>query len=135
MSDNVKKTYYALKHFKNLWIHTRPLCKSYDMKILTLVTESEANYVREVTDNSISSLDRFYYIGGMAGTIGSTTDWFWITSGNKISYPIPRGNGETSGFEERCLSIGAYWGDYKFNDGRCTTTESNFMCQKEIIKF
>ena len=77
------------------------------MDILSLDSEDEANFFLDRIKLHAGSTHANTHVGAMAYVVGSRTEWYWITSGNKINYPIKWGTGEPSGtnVQSVCLVV------------------------------
>lgn len=76
---------------KNSWGEARTICKSFNLELMTLETLNEANSFLTMADNHsyfkfISWV--FFIIDGTSLTPKSTTDWYWIQTRHKTSFPI-----------------------------------------------
>lgn len=70
----------------------------------------------------------FLHVGGMTVAGMSTDAWYWVTSGEKISYNIKWKPGEPNFLNmEYCLSIGN--SEYLYNDIDCYMNSKKFICQ------
>lgn len=51
------------------------------------------------------TLTEFIHVGGITLTPNSSTDWYWITTGEKIAYEMTWNCGELHSNAQFCLSI------------------------------
>lgn len=116
------------------WGNARSICKAYGMDIASLETYdefSEVKYALPDKRNSYSFTD-YIHIGGATSLAKTKSEWYWVTSGNKVSYTMPFSDGEpnNAGSIEYCLALGPP-SKYYFDDIYCYNYDANFICQKE----
>jgi len=127
------KTYWVPRHFKTHWMHARSICKAYGFDILTLDTLDEMNTVSSLCEQNRDMFGAYTHIGGMASVGKSNTDWYWVTTNQKVSYNMPWHNGQPDhyGNNEWCLTL-AKDSRFKFNDINCFGSwEEKFICQSQ----
>lgn len=136
------KSYYIPRHVKALWSHTRSICTSHGMDAVSLETKAEEQNFLVMCYNNAALFDQWTHIGGISLVAKSTTSWFWVNSGNRISYPMAWmpdqpdfGHGNPLVIEY-CLSIGKMAGNvFGFNDINCFGyNEFKFICQRSTRK-
>lgn len=105
------------------------------MEIASFETSNEMDRVSEMCVSHKDKLTQYVHVGGMAIYEGSTSDWYWVNSGQIISYISSRWHpGEPNGqnyrqYAQFCLSLGQQ--NYRFVDIDCHTHyDSKFICQK-----
>ena len=106
------------------------------MDILGLETEDEANLFHESMALKVDLLDVSVQVGGITANGGNVTDWFWVSSGTKISYPLKWNEGEPNNYEndEYCLSLAKDCeNNFRYNDIDCWASPMQFVCQRESI--
>lgn len=97
--DN-RKDFYAARHFRGTWQDGREICHNYGLEFVSLDTESEYyNFERLVTNYPVNT---YIYIGAMT-TSPRNNIWFWMNSGNQMTYPIKWWPGEPTNTGEFCL--------------------------------
>lgn len=133
------KTYYLANSifFKTDWVGAYNFCKDNGMELVALSTENEANNLLSLCSANAANFQGLSpFIGAITPTAGSTTDWFWYESGEKINYALiwqSRQPDNALGVEN-CLQIGiSSSGKWGFGDSNCYQTTSTFMCQDVII--
>lgn len=70
------------------------------------------------------------HVGGMASVRKSTTDWYWVTNGQKIAYTMPWQNGQPENYLDRgwCLNLMTE-GGFRYNDIDCDGVRgATFIC-------
>lgn len=74
-----------------------------------------------------------FFMDGISSTLKSKTEWYWASSGNKISYSIPwlSGQPDNGGGDERCLEFRreSPTQNYAFSDRSCGMSRY-FTCQR-----
>lgn len=130
--ENNEKTYFIPRYFTASWIHSRSICKAYEMDFVSLDTLAEAQNFLKICRENAGYFGRWTHIGGITLEGASTESWYWVDSGNHINYTLNFGSGQPDNYggNELCLSIGKYAGNqFYFNDIRCEVT-AVFVCQK-----
>ncbi|CAO1396958.1 unnamed protein product [Diamesa serratosioi] len=113
------KTYYVTRNVKLSWVNAFSFCKANDMNLVELQTEYEANnFLKMCADQK---LEYWYHIGGSAEGSSDRLDYYWMTTGEKVSYNLKYHPGEpnNAGGKERCLSVAKQPNKYEFNDTDC----------------
>ena len=107
------------------------------MDVLSLDSESEANYFLNLLNKKASWFDQYTHVGGMTLKGGSRSEWYWVNSGARINYPIKWGKGEPDNDSgEYCLSIVKSGNNFYFNDIMCEKGSNlKFICQREVLSF
>lgn len=127
------KTYYVSQVFKTFWIHTRAICQSYGMEIVSLETLNEANSFFTLCDKNIGLFEEFTHVGGFTSVGKSLDKWYWVNSGRRIDFPLKFAPNQPdfAGNAEFCMSVVKRPGGFVFSDVYCTTYyENKFICQK-----
>ncbi|CAO1417933.1 unnamed protein product [Diamesa hyperborea] len=132
--SNQIKTYYISRQLKMNWANSFMFCRSFDMDLVELTTEEEADkFLKLFADHAIT-LETWYHIGG--SYMGAAkNDFYWMTTAEQISYPLKfyPGQPDNYGGKEKCLSIAKHPGSFKFNDVDCYDTWIwNFVCEKIV---
>ena len=134
------KNYYVPRYFKSQWVHTRSICKAYDMDVLELETLDESNKFRAMCKENYQWFDEHTHIGAITLTGRSLDQWYWVSSGRQIDYLmhfIP-GQPDNSMGNELCLAL---WRDssnnFLFNDIFCQKQpyddrDFKFVCEKRV---
>ncbi|CAO1396945.1 unnamed protein product [Diamesa serratosioi] len=119
------KTYYASRSVKLSWANAFSFCKANDMNLVELETEYEANnFLKMCTDQN---LEHWYHIGGSYEGSDSLYDYYWMTTGEKVSYTLSYYPGEPNGQnKEKCLAIGKQPIKYGFCDVGCYGNDLSF---------
>lgn len=72
---------------------------------------------------------------GITATPKSSTEWYWTSSGKKVSYALPWNPGQPDYKlnKEYCLAIGRVrsYNPLKFHDFPCTEDPRQFICQRK----
>ena len=84
----------------------------------------------------VDLLDVSVQVGGITANGGNVTNWFWVISGIKISYPLKWNEGEPNITDDNefCLNLSndeenRYW----FNDVDYWANAQNFVCQQHKL--
>ena len=125
------KTYYATRNVQLSWANAFSFCKANGMNLVELHSEQEVNqFLTMCSDNS---LDYFLHVGGSAEGMTDRLDFYWMTTGERISYSLkyhPAGKNNAGG-KERCLSVAKQPNKYTFNDVDCWQHFIwSFVCQQ-----
>lgn len=122
--------YWVPRHFEVEWVYARPLCKAYGFDILTLETLEEMQRVVNMCSENEDMFGAYTHIGGMTSVGRSRTNWYWVTTNQKISYNMPWHNGQPEFKDniEWCLTLTKSSG--KYNDIPCYGSWAEaFICQ------
>lgn len=87
--------------------------------------------VVNMCERNRNMFDAVVHIGGMAQIAKSTTEWYWVTTNQKVSYSMPWVAGQPDHYanNEWCLTLWKPYG-FKFNDINCYGSwEQTFICQ------
>lgn len=79
------KYFYAPRNFKSDWMQAQGVCKNYGMELATFETKEEMKAVTSMCKKYKSLYDGVH-IGGMAIASKLEFYWYWVNSGNRISY-------------------------------------------------
>lgn len=102
------------------------------MNFATFETISEFEEAKNFLMQNLNLIPDWVHIGGMAKTLRSTTDWYWIKNDRKINFAIPFGpfQPDFHGNSEWCLSLGAKVQQVMlFNDIDCYSQQT-FLCDE-----
>lgn len=128
------KVFYIPRFLRSRWSGARSICKTYGMDIATFETSKQMIAVSEMcTKNSEKITTGAAHVGATTLTGGSKTDWYWVTTGEKISYSIKWLPFEPNnvGGAEQCLLIGGE--EFLYNDINCNgPNEYQFICEKVL---
>lgn len=127
------KNYYIPRYFKTSWTNSRSLCQSFGMDFVSLETENEANEFLNICKSKANLFQTGAFIGAISLEGASRSQWYWLNSGNRITYPIPFGPGKPNNVEGRafCLELWKYSAsNFLFVDAFCSGYESQFICQE-----
>lgn len=132
--NRLEKTYFLSCHFTVNWVHTRSICKAYDMDVLSLDSAEEADAFLSLCYSMSSIFGWQTHIGGMTTEAKSLTNWYWVVTNKKINFPMNWAPGEPNDLKsEKCLGVVKEHSDGKFyfNDLPCADgTKYKFVCQK-----
>jgi len=129
------KTYYLSRNTWATWIESHSFCKLYGLEFLTLETAAEAQeYLNMVETNTFlrSQANAWFYVDAFAMTPGSCTDWYWSTTGKKVSFPIRWRPGSPNSYPCLVLNKPSLNERFYFYDDSCTWT-AGAACQKTNI--
>ncbi|CAO1396932.1 unnamed protein product [Diamesa serratosioi] len=122
------KTYYGTRSLELSWANAFSFCKANDMDLVELETEDEANNFLKMCVEQ--NLEEYYHVGGSSEGISNFWDYYWMTTGAKVSYNLNYKPGELNGKgTERCLAIGKQPIKYAFCDVSCHSLALRFACQ------
>lgn len=126
------KTFYVSRYSRHTWIDSYSKCKDFGLEFASFDSLEEFQTMKKLCSNTTSTnFTVFIHVGGATLNGGSLTDWYWITTGEKISYKMPWLKGEPNNHKknEFCLSVGL--NEFYFNDIDCMFYDKlMFMCQK-----
>lgn len=125
------KTFYIPRYSRLSWIDSLSKCKDFGLELATFESLDEFQTMKKLCSNNTLNYTTFIHVGGATLNGGSQTDWYWITTGEKIAYKMPWLKGEPNNYKkiELCLSIGL--SEFNFNDIDCMVHDKMmFMCQK-----
>lgn len=88
VDESVEKEYFIPHHLKAIWSNARSICQSYGMDYLSLDTEKEYNHVLQLLKNDAANIPQWLYIGAITEEAGSQNNWYWVSSGNRITFPL-----------------------------------------------
>lgn len=127
-----EKSFYIPRHSLSVWQNAGPICREYGLEFAELETYGEMQTVMNLYRGMTSMNGVWTHVAGMTKTSRSTTDWYWVKSGNIVTYVMTFVQGEP-GFHspnQWCLAIG----QYGYADIDCYGRhEEKFLCQK--VKF
>ncbi|CAO1417939.1 unnamed protein product [Diamesa hyperborea] len=126
------KTYYVSRELRLNWANSFMFCRSFGMDLVELTTEVESDKFLKLFGDHTKTLETWYHIGG--SYMGAAkNDFYWMTTGKRISYPLKFHPGLPDNYlgKEKCLSILNQPGSFTLNDVDCYDTWIwNFVCQK-----
>jgi hypothetical protein len=135
-----KKSFFIPRYIVSTWKEAGPICSSYGLELASLYTLEEYNNVVPMLTRLLKStkLTDWIFINGMTLVAKSRNDWYWVNSGQKISYVMPWWNDLQPDFyldRQWCLALGpSNEGLFKFDDNNCSEIPQKFLCQKlEIL--
>lgn len=103
------------------------------MEFLSLETDVEAHFFLDMCKRNSNILNIQMLVGAMT-TVGKSLDkWYWVTSGNRVKYPMSFNANEPNfdGNREWCLAVARNSkGEVGFNDIPCSGYPEGFFCQK-----
>ena len=110
------------------------LCRTFDMDLVELPTEAEADYFLRLCSQKKSDLNsNFFHIGASYAGLGEN-EYYWMTTGKRINYALQWGPNQPDNRNEieNCLSIQKQTGSYKINDMNMDTSTDKweFICQR-----
>lgn len=108
-------------------------CRQFDMQLATLENEQEQrSFLKLLTDTLPASNDfNKAFIGG--SNIGSTENWYWVSTGASIKYPLSWTDQLSS--SGNCMNIFLINETFKLNRAPCDATDSvqPFICEKSNL--
>ena len=131
-----EKFYLLSRNMKASWTNSRPICKSYDMDVLFLETEAEADYFLNQCRLNHFHFEDCTLIGGMTLVPKAVEHWYWVTNGEQIDYQIKFAVGEPNHYDNKefCLGLTKYSATqfFLFNDIFCNNYNEifKFLCYK-----
>lgn len=122
---------------KASFMNAYSFCKSLDMELATFETKAEVDWFADMFVNSCSKHDiEWCMVGGIrkfADKTISSTNWFWMQSGNQINYELSWHNGQPDNNNglQWCLAVSKKGRKTSFfADIECYKREEHFICQK-----
>jgi hypothetical protein len=112
----------------------RAVCKSYNMDSLSIDSLEEFEALKEIlSQNDFQYVRKKLHFGAIATVALTTTDWYSLSSGKRLPFPIKftRGNPSNNEKDEYCLEAD-YSDGLAFNDISCTTLTRNFICERKF---
>lgn len=128
-----RKIYYVPRAFRADFVSIRSVCQSYGMEFLSLDTEEEAHFFMDMCQQNYNELGTQMFVGAMTTVGKSLTNWYWVSSGNKVMYSLPFNVNEPNfnHNNEWCLATAKNsLGGIAFNDLPCSGYHERFFCQK-----
>ena len=128
------KSYYSSRDLKLHWIEAFALCRTFNMDLVELPTEAEADYFLKLCAQKSSDLNgKYFHIGASYAGLG-LNEYYWMTTGQRINYTLqwaPNQPDNRNGIEY-CLSVKSQPGNFMFNDINMDTTTDKwkFICQR-----
>lgn len=119
------------------------ICHSYGMEFLSLDSGQEAEKFLQLCASNINLFDEWTNIGGLTKVAKSTTEWFWVATGEKLNFnlnfmPGEPNDGGGTGVNEMCLSFKfSDAGKALFNDIKCYQYgihSYKFVCQTKVYE-
>ncbi|CAG9805264.1 unnamed protein product [Chironomus riparius] len=129
------KTYYLSRNVWLTWAEALSFCKSYNLEFLTLDAPEEAEaYFNLVDTNAFfkTQSTAWFYVDAFAMTLNSRTDWYWSTTGQKVSFPIPWHPNHPRHQYCLCLNKESLNARFYFYDAGCNGA-AGAACQKTTI--
>lgn len=133
------KELYIPRFFKAYWHQAKSICEAYNLEIASFETEKEAKHAIEALQGKVSEINEHFYVGGVTASMQGSNAWYWLNSGNKISYNLPWNAGQPDqeakeGLgKQKCLALSLHEGKLGFNDVFCipsgTGSRDKFVCQ------
>ncbi|CAO1377043.1 unnamed protein product [Diamesa tonsa] len=81
------KTYYVSRELRLNWANSFMFCRSFGMDLVELTTEVESNKFLKLFGDHTKTLETWYHIGG--SYMGAAkNDFYWMTTGKQITYPL-----------------------------------------------
>jgi hypothetical protein len=107
------------------WVSAVSFCHVFGMTLASLETQEEHDHLLSLAKN----LDSQVYIGGT--DIGSEGQFYWISSGQPIDYPVKWKAGEPNNVEntEHCLQLWIETDGYRINDHVRSGNRQPFICE------
>ena len=103
------------------------------MKFVSLDSQAEADYFIPRFVQNLALIDLAAHVGGIATIARSATEWYWVETSQKVSFPIPwlAGQPDNYGNNEMCMTITKLSASSAaFADVPCSETIlRNFICQ------
>lgn len=129
------KEIYWVQHLQITWASANTFCRDFNLDLVTLADQAEER-------TFLSLVGGVPEMSGLRSFIGGTTldseVWYWIQSGQEISFPVnwfpgEPNNGGGTGVEEQCMAVGNNGGTtYALFDATCYHGRHTFMCQRLV---
>lgn len=117
-----EKVFYLPRFFQSFWTDVRSICIAYGMDFVSLETAHEADSFLEICKNNAAFSPQYVHVGALTMVLKSPNEWFWVNSGNRITYQIKWTK------NNNCL----------FHDVECASPKhniyQNFVCQRYVWK-
>ncbi|CAO1325700.1 unnamed protein product [Diamesa serratosioi] len=126
-------TYYVSREIKLVWAHALMFCRSFGMELVSLPTKELADKFTQLCYNNAQFFDKYTHIGGTYIGAG-LNNWYWISDGKPVSYPIPMLPGEPNNARgvQNCLALDKQNGPFLFNDiDAFGHHEEKFVCESK----
>ena len=122
------KSYFLSRELEVNWIDAFVLCKTFNMDLVELPTEAEADFFLASCEQHVSPNN--YYLVGASYVGVDLNEFYWMTTGKIIDYKLKYLPGEPDNYKniERFLSIKKGSDGCKFND-ISLKDEHHFICQ------
>lgn len=128
---NQLKTYYLSRNVQLSWANAYSFCRANDMNLVELPTKKEADKFLTLCANYAPAF--WYHVGGSAEGMSDRLDYYWMTTGEQITYSIEylHEQPDNSNGKEKCLSIAMSPNKFQFNDVDCWEHFIwHFVCQQ-----
>ena len=103
------------------------------MKFVSIDSQAEADYFIPRFVQNLALIEVSAHVGAIATIARSSTEWYWVETSQKVSFPIPwlPGQPDNYGNNEMCMTITkASVSSIFFNDIPCSEIIlRNFICQ------
>ena len=112
------KSYYSSRSLKLHWIEAFMLCRTFDIDLVELPTEAEADYFLRLCAQKESDLNSdILHIGGSYAGLG-VNEYYWMKTGKLNNYTMKWAPNQPDNRNEieNCLSVDRHTGSFKFND-------------------
>ncbi|CAO1327728.1 unnamed protein product [Diamesa tonsa] len=115
---------------KLYWIEAFMLCRTFNMDLVELPTEAEANYFLTLCAQQDLKED-FFHIGGTYVGVG-LNEFYWMTTGQRINYTMKFIPGQPDNHKgvESYLAVNNKPGSFMLNDIDNGSTKGTFICQR-----
>ncbi|CAO1417927.1 unnamed protein product [Diamesa hyperborea] len=80
------KTYYISRSVRLSWANAFSFCKANDMNLVELHTKEEADEF--LTMCGTSAVEAWYHIGGSSEGMAKRGDYYWMTTGENLTYAL-----------------------------------------------
>lgn len=130
--SHYEKTFWYPYAFRGTWAEAKQICDSFDMGLISLESDAEANHFLAIYERYGPLFDTWTHIGAVATLTKTLTDWFWIENASKLNFTLRflPGMPDNYGGNEVCLSLTNSAGSYYFNDLKCYENYmQRFICQ------
>lgn len=114
------------------WIYSTKYCQDNGFRMASLDSQSEFDSFVKTFIKYSNQFEEFTHLGARTPFPGNKTEWFWLSSGQKVKFPIKWGANQpqsrNSGKLEECLAIRKIWKDYEFHDVDCYADAFKYLC-------
>lgn len=133
--DTDLKKYFIPHHLEAVWSNARSICQSYGMDYLSMDSEDEYKHVLQLLKDNAASIPQWLYIGAITKEARSKNHWYWVSSGNHITFPLNWAANQPNNHppsKEYCMTFEKQGNNnFLIHDCPCNVNLCKFICQQK----